>query len=322
MKGFDPKFKDFPDYILGITHEIWEERQIQTLNHYYAANIPVRAPGGVVIGNQRVIDATEATLAEFPDRQLLGEDVIWSGDDEEGFLSSHRILSTATHLGDGAFGDASGTKLVYRVIADCAALENTIYDEWIVRDTGAIVAQLGTNPRQFAAQQIHDEGGPDRCIPPLTPATDAPPAYTGRGNEHQAGHRYTGILSDLMAGKRASIEDSYDRAVQLELPRGRTAHGWAAVGEFWSELRSVFPGATFSVDHQIGRSDSELPTRAALRWSLHGIHEGNGMFGQASGAEVYVMGLSHAEFGPRGLRREFVLIDEVAIWKQILLGAA
>ena len=25
MHGFDTKFKTFPDYILGITHEIWEE---------------------------------------------------------------------------------------------------------------------------------------------------------------------------------------------------------------------------------------------------------------------------------------------------------
>ena len=38
-----------------------------------------------------------------------------------------------------------------------------------------------------------------------------------------------------------------------------------------------------------------------------------------TGAEVYVMGVSHAEFGPRGLRREFVLFDETAIWKQIVM---
>ena len=31
--------------------------------------------------------------------------------------------------------------------------------------------------------------------------------------------------------------------------------------------------------------------------------------------------MSHAEFGPRGLRREWVLCDETAIWKQILMQA-
>ena len=48
MKGFDPIFKDFPDYILGITHEIWEERQVETLHKYYAENILVRSPSGIV----------------------------------------------------------------------------------------------------------------------------------------------------------------------------------------------------------------------------------------------------------------------------------
>ena len=31
------------------------------------------------------------------------------------------------------------------------------------------------------------------------------------------------------------------------------------------------------------------------------------------------MGISHAEFGPRGLRREYVVFDETAIWKQIAM---
>ena len=29
--------------------------------------------------------------------------------------------------------------------------------------------------------------------------------------------------------------------------------------------------------------------------------------------------MSHAEFGPWGLRRECALYDEIAIWKQILM---
>ena len=109
MKGFDEQFQDFPDYILKITKEIWEDRGIHTLHRYYAPDIVVRTPMGVSLGNQAVIGATMATLAEFPDRQLLGEDVIWSGSPEAGMLSSHRIFSTATHLGDGAYGKASAS---------------------------------------------------------------------------------------------------------------------------------------------------------------------------------------------------------------------
>ena len=63
MKGFDNKFKNLPDYILGITQEIWEQRGLATLHDYYAEHIPVRSPGSMVIGNQHVIAATMATLA-------------------------------------------------------------------------------------------------------------------------------------------------------------------------------------------------------------------------------------------------------------------
>ena len=70
MQGFDPKFNTFPDYILGITHEIWEQSGVDSLNHYYSDDIIVRSPTSVVIGNQAVIKATYATLDEFPDRQL------------------------------------------------------------------------------------------------------------------------------------------------------------------------------------------------------------------------------------------------------------
>ena len=58
MQGFDPKFADFPDYIIGITKEIWEDRGIATLHDYYAPDIVVRSPGSVVAGNQGVIAAT------------------------------------------------------------------------------------------------------------------------------------------------------------------------------------------------------------------------------------------------------------------------
>ena len=52
---------------------------------------------------------------------------------------------------------------------------------------------------------------------------------------------------------------------------------------------------------------------------MTGKHDGYGLFGAPSGAEVHVMGITHAEFGPWGLRHEFTLFDEVSIWKQIMM---
>jgi hypothetical protein len=319
MTGFDPVWKDFPDYIIGITKEIWEDRGIATLHRYYADDIVVRSPSSVVRGNRGVIAATMATLAEFPDRTLLGEDVIWSDHPEHGLLSSHRLLSTATHARDGVYGKATGRKLVYRIVADCAARANQIYDEWLIRDQGAIVRQLGLDPRAYAAAQIVAEGGPEHCARPFTPASDIAGGYRGRGNDHPVGQRYGDLLRRLMDADFAAIPGVYDRAAHLEHPGGVTGHGWTDADAFWLGLRSSFPSARFDIHHAIGRDDPGFSPRAALRWSLTGTHDGWGAFGAPSGADVHVMGLSHAEFGPWGLRREYVLYDETAIWKQIVM---
>ena len=319
MKGFDGKWTDFPDFILGITREIWEDRGIATLQHYYTPDIPVRSPGSMVVGNEDVIAATMATLAEFPDRRLLGEDVIWSGTPEEGMLSSHRILSTATHLGDGVYGAATGKTLVYRIIADCHAINNQINDEWLIRDQGAIVRQLGWDPKAYAADLIEREGGVADCIKPFTPDINIKGPYLGRGNDNAWGARYADILQRIMDADLAAIPAEYDPACHLELPGGVTTHGHDAADRFWMGLRASFPDAAFVIEHQIGREDPDMAPRAALRWGLYGTHSGWGSFGAPSGAKVYVMGASHAEFGPRGLRREYVLFDETAVWKQIVM---
>lgn len=324
MKGFSNRFNDFPDYIIGITKEIWEDRGIATLHDYYSEDIVVRSPGSVVIGNASVIGATMATLAEFPDRTLLGEDVIWSGTPEEGMLSSHRIITTATHLRDGMYGKATGKPLTYRIMADCHAIDNQINDEWLIRDQGAIVRQMGWDPKGYAADLIEREGGPELAMMPFTPEIDQPGPYKGRGNDNEWGQRYADILKRIMGADMAVIPAAYDRAVQTEYPGGVTGHSHGSVDGLWMGLRASFPSATFQIEHQIGRDDVNMPPRAAIRWSLTGKHDGWGRFGAPSGKEVHVMGICHAEFGQIGsgdptVRREYVIFDEAMVWKQILL---
>ena len=328
MQGFDPKWRDFPDYILGITREIWEGRGLSTLTDYYAPDIVVRLPGGISTGNQGVIAATMATLSEFPDRRLLGEDVIWSGTPEQGMLSSHRILSTATHTGDGAFGPATGQRLRYRVIADCHARNNAIDDEWLIRDNGAIARQLGSDPLSFARDQIAREGGPEACARPFTPQIDIAGPYSGRGNDNDWGASLAEVLGRIMAADIAAVAQTYDRAANLFYPGGNETCAHDEAERFWMGLRAAFPSARFTLHHVIGRDDPMMPPRAAVRWSLDGTHDGWGAFGPPTGAPVHVMGATHAEFGPWGgvdgrhgwgIRREYTLFDEIAIWKQILL---
>lgn len=308
MKGFDPKWRDFPHYIIGITKEIWEERGVATLNHYYATDLIFRMASGIGQGNQHVIAATLGTLAEFPDRQLLAEDVIWSGSPEAGMLSSHRVYCHATHTGYGQFGKPTGKRINFRAMADCHAKNNVIDDEWLIRDHGAICRQLGREPAEVARTLTSR---------PFTPDQDIPGPYRGKGNEHESGQDFARTLQRIMQADMAVIRETYDRACSLHYPGGQQVRGYAEAENFWVGLRAALPSARFSIDHQIGRFDKDLGRRAAIRWSLQGKHDGWGCFGAPSGAEVYIMGCSHAEFGPWGIRAEFTLFDEVAVWQQI-----
>ncbi len=122
-----------------------------------------------------------------------------------------------------------------------------------------------------------------------------------------------------MQADMSAISSEFVRPCHLEYAAGLTGNSHEFAIQFWMELRSSFPSANFTIDHQVGREDALMPPRAAIRWSLRGRHDGWGKFGAPAGADVYLMGASHAEFGSWGLRREYVLYDEVAIWKQGLL---
>ncbi len=161
MKGFNPKWKDLPDYILGITKEIWEDRNVHTLHHYYTNDMAKRGPDGIVIGNQAVINETLQTLSLFPDTQAFGEDVIWSGNDNDGFLSSHRVVATFTHSVDGPLGPATGKKLTQRVFADCACLNDQIYDEWLLHDVSQCLRQLGPRSQELRRRADRKRGRPE-----------------------------------------------------------------------------------------------------------------------------------------------------------------
>jgi predicted ester cyclase len=314
MKGFDAHYSDLPDYILKCTAQIWEGRDIAALDWHYADDLLVRTPSGISRGNAAGKANTMATLAEFPDRQLLGEDVIWCGDEDAGFLSSHRIVSTATHHG-GAFGPATGKRVTFRTIADTYCRENRVWDEWLIRDNAAIALQLGLSAQDVA--QAYITAGNQTM--PLTPATDVAGPYVGAGNTDTWGEKHACILNRIMTADLAVIPEEFNRACHVSYPCAQEGHGWEAADNFWMGLRSSLPSAEFRIDHQIGRIDPLMCPRSAIRWSLTGQHDGWGRYGAPTGADIHIMGVSHVEWGPYGIRREITLLDDIAIWTQILL---
>jgi hypothetical protein len=78
--------------------------------------------------------------------------VIWSGNENDGFLSSHRLICPGHHRGEGELGVPTGLPVAVRAIADCFCVENRIVEEWLVRDYAGLVRQIGGDPDAVAAR--------------------------------------------------------------------------------------------------------------------------------------------------------------------------
>ena len=314
MQGFDAEFRDLDHYIRVITDRIWEGRRTADIRRYYGDSCAVESPASVSQGIQPVIDGTLATLAAFPDRRLLAEDVIISGDDIGGYLSSHRIFSPMTHAGPGAFGPPTGKAVFARTVADCVCIDNRIVHEWLVRDQAAIARQIGLHERDLAQRWLDQRGGWHK---PAMPAAPAP--YRSCIDPDPLAQAYAiAYQQRWMGGQAQALDELLDAAAISALPGGEMACGRAAVAGFWAGLLAALRPQSWQVEHLVANHRPGRASAVAMRWRAQTLHTGDGRYGPASGNAVAVLGISHAEFEAGRLLREWVLIDDVAVWMQVL----
>jgi predicted ester cyclase len=329
MKGFAAEFTDLDQYIRVITERIWEGRRIDDIRLYYSDPCVVETAMSVSTSIEDVINGTRSTLAMFPDRRLLAEDVIQSGDEDGGFLSSHRIISTMTHLGDGNFGPATGRKIHARTIADCVCKNNRIVHEWLVRDHAAIALQIGTTPQALAQAWLNQRGGWTKPV-----AGPAPAGYVSHISTDPLAVRYAQTIRDLVYDQgqgqipgngRSPVTAIYDEAAQQIGPGESTSYGHAEIAGFWHSIFGALRVQQFDLEHLVIQRDMQQtgrPDRLALRFRGTTVHSPRpdciARYGNPSKRPVEVLGIVHAEFAQGRVIREWVLIDDVATWMQIL----
>ncbi len=310
---FTDEYATLPDYIIGITDRIWEGRGIGLIRRWYAPECVMHTAFGDSAGVDLVVSGTAETLHAFPDRRLLGEDVVYSGGVAGNGYSSHRIVSTMHHRGEGSFGAPTGRAVWARTVADCLIRDGVIVEEWLVRDQAAIALQIGIDPAEWGRQRAEVMAVEDSALPDPDEMTELDlPSDTGAGGSMAALMLRIWNGADL-----AAIPAAYDPAVNLHLPCGRLAFGHAGVDAWVLSYLAAFPDARLSVENVITRTDPGRPTRVALRWRIAATHDGRGAFGPPSGARVHIPGVSHYELVDGRVTREFVLVDELAIWTAI-----
>lgn len=320
MRGFAAEFRDLDHYIRVITDRIWEGRRIDDIRTYYSDPCIVETPMSVSTSAQEVIDGTRATLAMFPDRRLLCEDVIQSGDANHGFLSSHRIISPMTHLGEGSFGKPSGRKIHVRTVADCVCKDNRIVHEWLVRDQAVIALQIGSTPQALAQRWLDQRGGWDK------PVAGPPPAgYRSFISSDAMALAYADAIEEF-ARRKNPVATAYDEAVHHIGPGSVTCFGHVEVQGFWQNLFGSLRVTGFAVEHLVLNRGGGRTDRIAMRWRASAVHDnsgaGAGRYGAASGRGVEMMGINHVELINGKVLREWVLVDDVAMWMQVLTAQA
>jgi hypothetical protein len=136
---------------------------------------------------------------------------------------------------------------------------------------------------------------------------------------NSAGEKYSKILNSV-------FEESYDfsdynRASSIYWPGNKLGHGREDVAKFWNSLKSIFTEIKFTIEH-VGYLDEPTKNpRASIRWFLEGMHSNDSDdYGEKTNSKLFIMGINHVELNKDGIIREWVLFDEVAIWKQILMN--
>lgn len=325
LAGFDPDYADIVDYIIRCTHRIWEEKNVGLCRSHYSEDCPIHTLAGPVTGVEAVVANTLATLAAFPDRSLIGEDVIWSEDQPGLFHTSHRIVSLMTHLGDDAFGPATGRRAEVMTIADCLVRENRIVEEWLVRDNAQLVRQLGLDPWTIARAQAEGDRRLDgdahawradalsrvRADRPLSPAPEVDhPA-------HPVCRMLTTAVNEAMLGDAAKI---LSVAVEGRWPSGRRWFGRGGWIGAVNQLVSVLEHPRLVVDHWAARPLPHDDVAVAIRWSLAGRHARSGVYGEPTGRDLLVMGVGHYRLRDDRVIEDITVFDELAVLRQLAGG--
>jgi predicted ester cyclase len=324
LKGFNDEYVDIVDYILRCTHFIWEEHGIGRIYDHYQHNTPIWTSDGLTYGRDAAIQGTTMTQAAFPDVRLWGDEVIWSGNDEEGFHTSHRISWTGHNTGYSAYGPPTGRKIYRFGIANCLVKENLIIEEWIARDELSLITQLGFNPWEMAAKMVKKaqkkglsfeiEGEIERLRGQNHPEELPPPPSDGFEIEDFIRRSIHEIWNWRLLNK---INDYFVSNYQFHGPAGKELYGRGSLKAFILSMLSMFPDLAATVDHVYWNGNDKDGYNVATRWTIQGTHEGPGVYGEPTGKKIRIMVISHQYVRNGMFQREWTVFDEFALLKQI-----
>lgn len=324
MRGFDDTYVDIVDYIVRVTHRIWEEKHIGYIYDAYGHNCKVTDDSGLQYGRDKIVADTVHTINAFPDIRLYADEVIWAGDDEEGFFTSHRCVIIGHNTGYSRYGPPTGRKVVVWCLANCVSLENEIFEEWVLYNNASLLIQLGFDVRQ-KAREFGNAADPDALI---GPRFGEPERLLGQGKpfhlpakesrdfdvEDFLRRAYHYVWNWRLPGK---VDDTHAPTLRFHGPSGREYYGRGEYKSFILSIIAMFPDIALQVDEVYWMGNEREGFLASVRWSAVGTHRGYGIYGEPTGRRVYLWGITQHHIRGGRVVEEWMLFNEFQVMQQI-----
>ena len=326
LQGFDPTYRNIIDYIVRITYRIWEtnDREVEYIGECYSLDSQVFDDYGLQLGNQKIIVDTHHTTSAFPDIILDAEEVIWAGNDQIGFHTSHLTRISGTNTGSSRYGNATGKTVNFLVLANCVALQNDIFLEHVLYNTSAMLQQLGIDPWEESARLVKNPpaGWPrsqenwDQLRSATSPAIPISQAEPITGFDPDTFTRE--IHDNVWNSNQSAIINSYAENLLFEGATERIFSGRTAYRHYVNELRSVFPDLQLQVDEVYWMGNELDGWLISTRWSAEGTHLGKGIYRSPSGKTCQMWGITQWQVLNGIVQKEWQLFNELDLMMQIL----
>ena len=324
MRGFEDTYVDIIDYIVRITHRIWEEKDIGYIYDTYKHNSRVYDDAGLQYGRDKIVADTVHTINAFPDIRLYADEIVWSGDDEVGFHTSHRCVIMGHNTGYSRFGPPTGKKIGVWCIANCIALENEIFEEWVIYDVAHMVHQLGFDLREKAREfgnrldtdALKDlrSAEPERLPGQGKPAHLAPKTSAGFDVDDFIRRAYHYIWNWRML---SNVDKAYSPTMRFRGSTGRVYTGRSEYKSFILSILAMFPDLAFQIDEIYWMGNDQDGYLTSVRWSISGTHKGMGIYGPPTGRAISFWGISQHHIKNGEIVEEWMLFNEFALMQQI-----
>ncbi len=324
MRGFEETYRNIIDYIVRITYRIWEDRDVEYIGDTYSDTSRVYDDYGLQLGSQKIIQDTYHTTGAFSDIQLIADEIVWAGDDEIGFHTSHRTIIRGTNDGESKYGPATSKCIDVLVFANCVALQNEIFLEHVLYNNSSMLQQLGHDlsnivpklaasppagwPRDAATwDALRSAARPER---PLSVAEPVDGFDVDRFSRATIDGLWNARDFDLLGS-------AYRENFPFQGPTDRAFAGARPYRELIESITAVFPDLELHVDEVYWMGNDNDGYLTSERWSAEGTHTGPGIYGEPTGKPVQIWGITQHRIENGRIVQEWLLFNELDLMMQI-----